>query len=80
MCDLHKCAGNDANIAMRSSGGVPSLLRENDTKCGGPTPVATALRDLSGSCESIDIRLGNMAHSGICLELLGGHIEKLERK
>lgn len=80
MRHMHQCARNDANITVRSSGRVPTMLCENHSECRGTALVAIALCHLSGACEPPNIRIGHVAHSRVGQQLLDGHVKKLERK
>lgn len=80
MRHLHQRTRDNANITMRSSGRVSTMLCENHSKCSGATFAPVALCHLPGSRESLDIRFGYMAHSRVGQQLLDGHLKKLECK
>lgn len=78
MRDLHQCQGHNANVAVRSSCGVPSVLRQNHTKCGGAAFAAAALRYLSGENHETDVQFGHVASAGVGQQLLDGNDQVLD--
>lgn len=72
MCYLHQCTGNHADLALWPSCRLSTLLCQDHSECCRSTSVAAALRHLSGTCEPIDIILGQLAYTGVGQQLLHG--------
>lgn len=75
---MHQCARHHADVAVRPSGRVSPLLREDHPVGGGAATVAAALRHLSGAHHPSDVQLGHVAPAGVGQQLLDGHREELD--